>query len=294
MNELQITKLSTKTIYPRLVQSNCYHYGDYIAYLGASWPDDVPQPIEVPPNYIAITVPCYMLKHHLKTMADQDVRFYLNGVYFDLEEKTLVSSDGHTMITSKIEHDGAPVNFILPRDFVCALVKQYSDKQPIRLLFVGNNYVRVDFSNGIMQSRTIDAQYPPYKSLLPSFAELRDCCYTIDKYAIAYIKAELKKAEHARKSQKEKPVGYYTLCINGFDQSSIQLLSKFSKHELHPIVTEGTGARDKGVLVPVHINAEYMLRFWTGENITLTPQNGFTSLYIESGGDSGVIMPLRQ
>ncbi len=294
MNELQAIKLSTKTTAPRLVNLGCYYYGDHVVYLGDAWPEDVPQPVEVPPDYITITVPCQVLKQHLKTMADGDVRFYLNGVYFDLEEKNLVSSDGHTMIVSKIEHDGTPIEFILPRDFVQALIKQYSNKQVIRILWLGNNYVRVDFSNGIMQSRTINAQYPQYKRLLPHAPALRDCCYTIDNHAISYIKDALKKAEHARKAQKEKPISYYTLCINGVDQSSIQLLSKFSDHEPHPIATEGDDCREKGVLVPVHISAEYVLRFWTGEDITLTPNHDFRSLFVESGDSTGVIMTLRQ
>jgi len=72
-----------------------------------------------------------VLKALLLIAGKNDVRFYLNGVYFDTEHDALVATDGHKMLFVKHELPKMPKNvrpFIVPRIMIEQLLKFYKGK----------------------------------------------------------------------------------------------------------------------------------------------------------------------
>ena len=115
-----------------------------------------------------------LLRHLVKTgfsMARQDVRVFLNGVFLSLSEEGLVtvSSDGHRLsyMKSDAAHEAHGV-MIIPRRTVQELVRLLTGMgdAPIQLSFTDRVAV---FSAETFTLRThlIDGQYPPYQKLIP-------------------------------------------------------------------------------------------------------------------------------
>lgn len=104
-------------------------------------------------------------------MGKQDVRFYLNGMYFDLSEAglTCVTTDGHRLALAKTEQVNASeaLNMIIPGKAITDLTKllDTSDK-PVKVKF-GSQHFEVNFDQANFVSKFIDGQYPNYKQVIP-------------------------------------------------------------------------------------------------------------------------------
>lgn len=104
-------------------------------------------------------------------MANQDVRHYLNGLYFEFKEGLLraVATDGHRLALAEIE---APItgdvrSLILPRKGVLELSRMLStDDEPV-MLSVGRNYLRAQRKNLNLTSKLIDGRFPDYEAVIP-------------------------------------------------------------------------------------------------------------------------------
>lgn len=105
-------------------------------------------------------------------MAQQDVRYYLNGVLLETTGKLLraVATDGHRMAISNLmlEADLGPTRqVIVPRKGVHELIRMLEDNdQPVEVQF-SNNHLRVRAPNLSFTSKLIDGRYPEYSKVLP-------------------------------------------------------------------------------------------------------------------------------
>ena len=104
-------------------------------------------------------------------MAQQDVRYYLNGVLFELKNGKLVivGTDGHRLAyaSEKIESDG-DVTAILPRKIVSELSRQLSDGDEPLSIDVSSNQAIFRFNNVEIITKLIDGKFPDYNRVIPS------------------------------------------------------------------------------------------------------------------------------
>ena len=105
------------------------------------------------------------------SMANQDARYFLNGMKFETEGNLLrtVATDGHRLAvcTIPLEQDLHTHSVILPRKGVLELARllEPSD-QPARLQ-IGTNNLRIQLNNITFTSKLIDGRFPDYRRVLP-------------------------------------------------------------------------------------------------------------------------------
>ena len=109
-------------------------------------------------------------------MAQQDVRFYLNGLLFDLRENALrcVATDGHRLALCEAElPDGAKTRkqIILPRKGVLELQRLLEGGDRMIELEVGRNHVRMRREDVTFTSKLIDGRFPDYEAVIPIGAD---------------------------------------------------------------------------------------------------------------------------
>ncbi|USD41157.1 DNA polymerase III subunit beta [Vibrio sp. SCSIO 43135] len=105
------------------------------------------------------------------SMANQDVRYYLNGMLFEIEGTTLrsVATDGHRMAVSQtqLSAEFAQKQIIVPRKGVQELVKLLdAPEQPV-VLQIGSSNVRAEVNSFIFTSKLVDGRFPDYRRVLP-------------------------------------------------------------------------------------------------------------------------------
>lgn len=105
------------------------------------------------------------------SMANQDVRYYLNGMLFEIEDTTLrsVATDGHRMAVSQVKlgADFAQKQIIVPRKGVQELVKLLdAPEQPV-VLQIGSSNVRAEVNNYVFTSKLVDGRFPDYRRVMP-------------------------------------------------------------------------------------------------------------------------------
>lgn len=105
-------------------------------------------------------------------MAQQDVRYYLNGILLDVDGKHLnvVATDGHRLAISTHEMKypaDRPRQAIVPRKGVQELLRILDTPEEEITLKIGTNHVCVAMTSGIVVSKLIDSRYPDYNKVIP-------------------------------------------------------------------------------------------------------------------------------
>jgi DNA polymerase III subunit beta len=106
------------------------------------------------------------------SMAQQDVRYYLNGMLLETDGKLLraVATDGHRLALCETELETkakAGQQVIVPRKGVLELHRILGDSGAIELA-VGTNHVRVQIGDIRFTSKLIDGRFPEYGRVIPS------------------------------------------------------------------------------------------------------------------------------
>lgn len=104
-------------------------------------------------------------------MAQQDVRYYLNGMLWEVSANKLraVATDGHRMALCDAECNieiSELTKAILPRKGVIELSRLVADEGVVRVA-MGSNHIRVDGSDYCFTSKLVDGAYPDYDRVLP-------------------------------------------------------------------------------------------------------------------------------
>ena len=123
-----------------------------------------------------ITLPQREFKGLLKlaefAMAQQDIRYYLNGMLLVIDKGSLqaVATDGHRLSYASISVAGnyARQEVILPRKTVLELSKLLEDSEAAVTIDVLTNQVRFRFSNIELVSKVVDGKFPDYNRVIPS------------------------------------------------------------------------------------------------------------------------------
>lgn len=107
------------------------------------------------------------------SMANQDVRYYLNGMLFEIENNTIktVATDGHRLAVCTLPI-GQPISnncsVIMPRKGVIELSKLVGDNDELINVQIGSNNLRVHLAEFTFTSKLIDGRFPDYRRVLPS------------------------------------------------------------------------------------------------------------------------------
>ncbi|HDS1374829.1 TPA: DNA polymerase III subunit beta [Stenotrophomonas maltophilia] len=109
-------------------------------------------------------------------MAQQDVRYYLNGLLFDLRGDALrtVATDGHRLAlceTDLAKPSGSKRQIIVPRKGVTELQRLLESGDREIELEVGRSHVRVKRDDVTFTSKLIDGRFPDYEAVIPIGAD---------------------------------------------------------------------------------------------------------------------------
>ncbi len=111
-------------------------------------------------------------------MAQQDVRYYLNGLMLEFGESILraVATDGHRLALNECEAQvsaGDTQQIIVPRKGIVELQRLLEDSEGLVELEVGSNHLRVRVRDISMTSKLIDGRFPDYERVLPMQCDKR-------------------------------------------------------------------------------------------------------------------------
>lgn len=106
-------------------------------------------------------------------MAQQDVRYYLNGVLLivDGDKLKAVATDGHRLAYNAGAIEGAheKQEIILPRKAVIELSKLLADNDEIVDLEFSQQQVKATFSGITLTTKIIEGKFPDYERVIPKY-----------------------------------------------------------------------------------------------------------------------------
>jgi len=105
------------------------------------------------------------------SMAQQDVRYYLNGMLLESDGKMLrtVATDGHRLALCEMElaSKGKGQQIIIPRKGVLELQRLLGNEGVVELT-IGTNHVRAQIGDIRFTSKLIDGRFPEYGRVIPA------------------------------------------------------------------------------------------------------------------------------
>lgn len=106
------------------------------------------------------------------SMAQQDVRYYLNGMLFDLDKGTLklIATDGHRLSLGqikKIDSKAEKIQVIVPRKGIIELMRLLDEEDSEVEILIGSNHIRAQTSQLTFTSKLIEGKFPDYKRVVP-------------------------------------------------------------------------------------------------------------------------------
>ena len=126
-----------------------------------------------------------LLKQVDFAMAQQDIRYYLNGLLIEVKEKNIniVGTDGHRLSFTSLELKlpAKPIQAIVPRKTIVELVKLLNDTDdPLEISF-SKNQVNFKFNDIDLITKVIDGKFPDYSRVIP---EGHNNVFNIDRVAL--------------------------------------------------------------------------------------------------------------
>lgn len=106
------------------------------------------------------------------SMAQQDVRYYLNGLLLEIGSSRIraVATDGHRLALKDIPASPAvaeSMQIIIPRKAVIELLKVLDGNDGETMLSISDNHFQAQVANSTFTSKLIDGRYPDYERVLP-------------------------------------------------------------------------------------------------------------------------------
>ncbi len=122
-----------------------------------------------------VSLPQKTLKRLLQlvqfAMAQQDIRYYLNGMLLVLDGDALrvVATDGHRLSFAEttLENSGPKKEVIIPRKTIIELSKLLQDSDETVTLRVGDNQITIELAGTKLVSKIVDGKFPDYLRVIP-------------------------------------------------------------------------------------------------------------------------------
>jgi DNA polymerase-3 subunit beta len=224
-------------------------------------------------------------------MAQQDVRYYLNGMYMEIKEGRLrfVATDGHRLALctapGQVEADDKSV--IVPRKGVLEL-SRLLDADGSVTLTVGSNHIRAATDQFTFTSKLIDGKFPEYERVLPR---------SPDK-SVTGDRTELRQAfTRTAILSNEKYRGVRLALTNGSLEITANNPEQEQAEEMVPVDYSGDA-------LEVGFNVSYLLDVLgvlSGSTVRMSLSDSASSALVEDGDVGGeadaealyVVMPMR-
>lgn len=109
-------------------------------------------------------------------MAQQDVRYYLNGLLLEFRSGLIraVATDGHRLALADHAFDltlDEPLQLILPRKTVQELTRLLESTEEEVVLRLNSNQIQVKIAHLTVTSKLIEGRYPEYERVIPSHSD---------------------------------------------------------------------------------------------------------------------------
>ncbi|WP_286234177.1 DNA polymerase III subunit beta [Thalassotalea sediminis] len=106
------------------------------------------------------------------SMANQDVRYYLNGMSIETEGNEIrsVATDGHRLAICKIANDELQLpnrQVIVPRKGILEIIRLLDPVEEEVKVFLGSNHIRIIDNEFSFTSKLVDGRFPDYRRVLP-------------------------------------------------------------------------------------------------------------------------------
>lgn len=248
--------------------------------------------VEDEPASVRLEVPQKELGRMLEAtafaMAQQDVRYYLNGLLLEVAPDFLrtVATDGHRLAMAHFDmptgvDEGRQV--IVPRKGVLELARLLDDVETPATLVIGDNHLRVTVGSYTFTSKLIEGKFPDYNRVIPRGG---------DKFVLAdrtTIKNTLQRAgilshENIRGVRLHLSPGKLEVFANNPDQEQAE---------------DALDVDYQGEPLQIGFNVGYLVDVMNALNddqVKITLSNPNSSALIESEADSRslyVVMPMR-
>ncbi len=106
------------------------------------------------------------------SMAQQDVRYYLNGLMLEISKGLLraVATDGHRLALCDMKVDVASDHtrqVIVPRKGIQELQRLLEDSKDVVKVEISNNHLRIQTPEVCFTSKLVDGRFPDYERVVP-------------------------------------------------------------------------------------------------------------------------------
>lgn len=229
-------------------------------------------------------------------MAQQDVRYYLNGLLLELYDSVLklVATDGHRLAIQKSDIEINQLELektcmIIPRKVILEILRILSSSNNIGnteqiLVLLSKSHIRLKIGFISLTSKVIDGQFPDYEQVIPSSGYILLTDANILKNALARASIILK----------DKINSYGTrLRLNG------NVLTVYARNLDQEEVEEEVEVQYNGIPIEISFNVSYLLDALgalKNEVVKITLNDSESSCLIEGNSEYSckhIIMPMR-
>ncbi|MGG2400101.1 DNA polymerase III subunit beta [Pseudomonas sp. SH1-B] len=132
--------------------------------------------VEEGPGSLTFNLPQAKLRRLIErtsfAMAQQDVRYYLNGMLLEVQSGLLraVATDGHRLamcsMEASIQQDGKH-QVIVPRKGILELARLLTEQDAEVAIVLGQHHIRANTGEFTFTSKLVDGKFPDYERVLP-------------------------------------------------------------------------------------------------------------------------------
>jgi DNA polymerase-3 subunit beta len=222
-------------------------------------------------------------------MAEQDVRYYLNGLLLEIKKGMLwvVAADGHRMalnaMPSTITNDSI-LRFIIPRKGITELMRLLEDTDDKVKVAISDNHIRIMRTGLVFTCKLIDGKFPDYERTIPRGG---------DKEIII----DRKIFQHALSRVAILSSDMFCGVQLAIKPESLHMLTRNQEREE---AEEEIAIEYQGEEMTIGFNVNYLLDILASvatEKIVMILKDNTSSVLIEEHGKPGnnlyVVMPLR-
>ncbi|MGI9277718.1 MAG: DNA polymerase III subunit beta [Endozoicomonas sp.] len=221
-------------------------------------------------------------------MAQQDVRYYLNGMLLEVSQNALrsVATDGHRLAMCGVDADINQQDrhqVIVPRKGILEMARLLTEGDEMVHINLGANHIRAKTGDFMFTSKLVDGKFPDYDRVIPKGG---------DKIVVG-DRQQLRQAfQRASILSNEKYRGIRLILSDG-------LLKVMANNPEQEEAEEELSLGYHGESIEVGFNVSYLLDVLSvisGESVKITLSDPNSSALIEeseAGDSTYVVMPMR-
>ncbi|HKS15158.1 MAG TPA: DNA polymerase III subunit beta [Pseudomonas sp.] len=221
-------------------------------------------------------------------MAQQDVRYYLNGMLLEVSTDTLraVATDGHRLAMCSMQAAIGQADrhqVIVPRKGILELARLLTDPEGMVSIVLGQHHIRATTGEFTFTSKLVDGKFPDYERVLPKGG---DKLVIGDRQSLreAFSRTAILSNEKYRGIRLQLAAGQLKIQANNPEQEEAE---------------EEIGVDYNGGSLEIGFNVSYLLDVlgvMTTEQVRLILSDSNSSALLQEAGNDDsayVVMPMR-